>query len=273
MEKRAATQPCAAFERRGAEKRRFSLECGGQDFGARIKTETKTDLQTSSFWNGKRSKLAAIAGLNPCLRESTVYCDRCGLNFLPKQSVCTRCKRVPTRYWFQFMSLVTIFVAVLCNTVLGLFLLPRLAMAKHGQVLFRGWYSFNQKAALYGWVPLALGLLAWDYFVWKEARPKVKGWFTRKLLTFSLAAGIAPLLPWWIPAGQPPGEFLSMIGRHQGVPILLAWGVVLFVIILLCIDPESRDYLLGHGRTLSIVGTGMLLLVLTMTVVGWSLTY
>jgi len=189
-----------------------------------------------------------------------VYCDRCGLNFLPKQSVCTRCKRVPTRYWFQFMSLVTIFVAVLCNTFLSLFLLPRLALAHHGRVL-------------YGWVPLAIGLLAWDYFVWKEARPKVKGWFTRKLLTFSLAAGIAPLLPWWIPAGQPPSQFFDMIGRHQGVPILLAWGVVLVVTILLCIDPESRDYLLGHGRTLSIVSTGMLLLVLTMTVVGWSLTY
>ena len=64
-----------------------------------------------------------------------------------------------------------------------------------------------------------------------------------------------------------------MIGRHPGVPVMLAWSVVLFVTILLCIDPESRDYLLGHGRTLSLVSTGMLLLVLTMTVVGWSLTY
>jgi len=171
------------------------------------------------------------------------------------------------------MSLVTIFVAVLSNTVLSFFLLPRLAEAHNGRFLFRSWYWFNQKAALYGWVPLALGLLAWDYFVWKEARPKVKGWFTRKLLTFSLAAAVAPMLPWWIPAGQPPGEFLSMIGRHPGVPALMAWGVVLLVTILLCIDPESRDYLLGHGRTLSIVSTSMLVLVLAMTIVGWSLTY
>src|SRR2546429_2197153 len=37
--------------------------------------------------------------------------------------------------------------------------------------------------------------------------------------------------------------------------VLLAWGVVLVVTIVLCIDPESRDYLLGHGRTLSIVST------------------
>jgi len=50
-------------------------------------------------------------------------------------------------------ELVTIFVAVLCNTILGLFLLPRLAMANHGRVLFRGWSWFNQMAAMYGWVP------------------------------------------------------------------------------------------------------------------------
>jgi hypothetical protein len=202
-----------------------------------------------------------------------VFCDRCGMSFLPKQSVCTRCKRVPTRYWFQFMSLVGIFVAVLCNTLLGVFLLPHLATSPHSRVLFRAWYWFDQKSAVYGWVPLAAGLLAWDYFVWKGARPKVKGWFTRKLLTFSLAAGVAPLLPWWIPAGQPPGQFLAFLGRHPGVPSMLAWGVVLVVAIILCIERESRDYLLGHGRALSIVGTAMLLLVLTMTAVGWSLTY
>jgi hypothetical protein len=171
------------------------------------------------------------------------------------------------------MSLVTVLVAVLCNTVLGLFLLPRLAQAQHSRFLFRGWYWFDQKLALYGWVPVAVALLAWDYFVWKEARPKVKGWFTRKLLTFSLAAGVAPMIPWWIPAGQPSGEFLSMMARHPGLPALLAWGVVLLVSVLLCADRESRDYLLGHGRMLSVVSTVMLLVVLTMTIVGWSLTY
>ncbi len=83
-------------------------------------------------------------------------------------------------------------------------------------------------------------------------------------------AGIAPMIPWWIPAGQPPGEFLAMIGRHPGLPIMLAWGAVLFVIILLCLDGDTRDYLLGHGRVLSLVSLGTLLLILTMTVVGWS---
>jgi len=201
-----------------------------------------------------------------------VFCERCGLNFLPKQSVCTRCNVAATRHWFQLMSLVTLLVALLCNALVGLLLLPRLAEGTHSRFVFRAWLWLDYKASLYGWVPIAIGLLVWDYLVWKPARPKVKGWFTRKLLTFSLAAGLAPMLPWWIPAGQPPGEFLSMIGKYPGVPLLLAWGVVLFVIVLLCVNAESRDYLLGHGKALSVVSVGLLLLVLTMIVVGWSVT-
>jgi len=201
-----------------------------------------------------------------------VFCERCGSKFQPKQSVCPDCHVAATRHWFQLMSLVTLLVAVLCNALVGLLLLPRLAAGGHSRFVFRAWLWFDNKAALYGWVPIAMGLLAWDYFVWKSAKPKIKGWFTRKLLTFSLAAGLAPMLPWWIPAGQPPGQFLAMIGKHPGVPALLAWGVVLVVTVLLCLNAESRDYLLGHGKALSLVSVGLLLLVLTMTVVGWSVT-
>lgn len=202
-----------------------------------------------------------------------MFCDRCGSNFLPKQSVCGRCHVAATRHWFQLMSLATLLVAVLCNALVGLLLLPRLAAGGHSRLVFRAWLWFDHKSALYGWVPIAVALLAWDYFVWNEAKPKVKGWFTRKLLTFSLAAGLAPMLPWWVPAGQPPGQFLEMIGKYPGVPALLAWGVVLVVIVLLCVNAESRDYLLGHGKALSMVSLGLLLLVLTMTVVCWSVTY
>jgi hypothetical protein len=201
-----------------------------------------------------------------------VFCERCGLNFLPKQSFCTRCKVSATRHWFQLMSLMTLTVAVACNALVSMLLLPRLAAASHGAGVFRVWLWFNDQAALYGWVPLAVGLLAWDFLVWKEARPKVKGWFTRKLLTFSLAAGVAPMLPWWVPAGQPPGQFLAMIGKYPGLPAALAWAVILVVIVMLCADAESRDYLLGHGKALSIISVSALLLVLTMTVVGWTVT-
>lgn len=202
-----------------------------------------------------------------------MFCERCGLGFLPKQSVCSRCNVTATRHWFQLMSLATLLLAVLCNALVGLLLLPQLVEARHPRLFFQAWLWFDRKAALYGWAPLVAALLAWDYLVWKAARPKVKGWVTRKLLTFSLAAAVAPMLPWWVPAGQPPGEFLSMIGKYPGVPVLLAWGVVLVVAVLLCGNAESRDYLLGHGKALSVVSLGLLLLVLTLTLVGWSLAY
>lgn len=201
-----------------------------------------------------------------------MFCDRCGLHFLPKQSVCTRCRVAPTRHWFQLMSLVTLMVALTCNALVAWFLLPGLAHGRHASLLFRVWLWLDEKAALYGWVPLAIALLAWDYLSWKNARPKVKGWITRKLLTVVLVAGVTPILPWWVPAGQPPREFFSLIGRHPNLPVLLAWGVLVLVVSLLCTDAETRDYLLGHGRVLSVVSLGMLLLILTMTVVGWAIS-
>jgi hypothetical protein len=201
-----------------------------------------------------------------------VFCERCGLNFLPRQSVCTRCKVSATRHWFQLMSLVTLTVAFACNALVSMMLLPRLVSGARPSVVFRAWLWFDYKAALYGWVPLAIGLLAWDFLVWKEARPRVKGWFTRKLLTFSLAAGVAPMLPWWVPAGQPPTQFLALISKYPGAPAGLAWAVVMVVVILLVSDAESRDYLLGHGKVLSLISVGALLLVLTLTIFGWTLT-
>jgi hypothetical protein len=202
-----------------------------------------------------------------------VFCERCGQGFLPKESVCGRCKTAATRHWFQMTSLVTLLVAVLCNALVGLLLLPQLTGGRHSHFVLRAWLWFDRNAALYGWVPIALALLAWDLLVWKAARPKVKGWFTRKLLTFSLAAAVAPMLPSWIPAGQPPKQFLSMMAKCPGVPSLLAWGVVLVVVVLLCVNAESRDYLLGHGKALSVISLCLLLLVVTMTILSWSASY
>ena len=66
-----------------------------------------------------------------------MFCERCGLNFLPRQSVCSRCHVVATRHWFQLMSLVTLLVAVLCYALVGLLLLPRLAEGAHSRFVFR----------------------------------------------------------------------------------------------------------------------------------------
>ena len=202
-----------------------------------------------------------------------MFCDRCGLTFLPRQSVCTRCHTASTRHWLQLMSLVTLLVAVASNSLVGVLLLPRLVSQPHPRFLFRAWLWFDLKAALYGWIPLAVALLAWDYFIWRSARPKVKGWITRRLLTLAIGTGVAPLIPWWLPAGQPSNEFLVLLGKHPSLPLALAWGTIVVVAVLVCIDAESRGYLLGHGKTLSLVSLGLLLLVLSLAVVGWSLTY
>jgi len=150
--------------------------------------------------------------------------------------------------------------------------LPRHAAYGRARSVFHAWLWLDAKIAVYGWVPLAIGLLLWDFLVLRGSRrPKVRGWVTRKLLTFSLVAGVTPFIPPWLPAGQPPENFLTIIRSHPGLPLALAWGVVLFVIALVCMDAETRDSLLGQGKVLSLVGLGVLTLVLAMTLVGWSL--
>jgi hypothetical protein len=202
-----------------------------------------------------------------------MFCERCGLNFLPRQSVCTRCRAAASRHWLQLVGLLSLMLAVAANSVLGWFLLPRHVGGAHSQGIFRAWLWMDDKVALYGWVPLATGLLTWDFLVLRGSRrPKVRGWVTRKLLTFSLVAGVTPFIPSWVPAGQPSQNFLTTIRSHPGLPLALAWAVVLVVISLVCFEAETRDSLLGQGKVLSLVGVGVLFLLLAMTIVGWSIT-
>jgi hypothetical protein len=48
-----------------------------------------------------------------------VFCEHCGQQFLPMQSVCTRCGVTSTRHWFQLMSLVTAMIAIAGNTLVA----------------------------------------------------------------------------------------------------------------------------------------------------------
>jgi hypothetical protein len=201
-----------------------------------------------------------------------MFCERCGLNFLPKQSVCTRCGAAASRHWLQLVGLLSLMLAFAANSLLGWFLLPRLVGGAHPHGIFRAWLWVDDKVARYGWVPLALALLTWDFLVLRGSRrPKVRGWVTRKLLTFSLIAGVTPFIPSWLPAGQPSQNFFTLIHSHPGLPLALAWAVVLVVVSLVCFEAETRDSLLGQGKVLSLVGVGTLFLLLAMTIVGWSM--
>lgn len=213
-----------------------------------------------------------------------MYCENCGLQFLPVQSVCTRCGTTSTRHWFQLMSLAGLVIAAAANAAVASLVLPRLA-ATHGRHLgfaheslaVRAWLWTDLQAAVYGWIPLALGLLAWDYFVRQESAPviseKLKGYLVRALLILAIATGFAPLVPRWL---RPPAAVLVTAAKFPRLPALAAvsglawllpWTLVGIAAALLCINAQTRDSLLGHGRILSAVSLAVLGTVLILVLV------
>ncbi|MGH9474227.1 MAG: hypothetical protein ACRD2H_08120 [Terriglobales bacterium] len=207
----------------------------------------------------------------------TFYCERCGSELEPKSRGCTGCHAIPTRQWLQLVSLLMLLAALASNSAAALLVLPRLVHAHRAAALFRAWLWMDQKLAAFGWVPLIAGLLAWDFLVWRRAKlrgrgAKVKRWVTKKVLTFAAAAAITPLIPWWVPAGQPPSQFMALMGRFPALPATMAWAASAFALVLLCMHRPTRDSLLGHGKVLSAASLGVLFVVLAATMVGWSLT-
>lgn len=206
-----------------------------------------------------------------------MYCEYCGLKILPERPLCTRCGKVPTQQWVQLISLVILLLAIVGNSLAGWFLLPRLAATHSSAYFFRSWLWLDTESSLYGWMPLAAALLLWEFFVWRKIRkakpvPKIKGWVSRKILTFVLAAGFAPILPWWVPASQPSEKTLAVLSQYPGLPCAISWSAILIVAAVLCIKAETRDNLLGRGKVLSVVSLSALAFVLALTLIGWSLT-
>ncbi|HJZ63245.1 MAG TPA: hypothetical protein VKD70_02925 [Candidatus Acidoferrum sp.] len=206
-----------------------------------------------------------------------MYCEHCGLQIMPQKPVCSRCGVSPTYYWVQLTGLLILLLALLVNSLVAWFLLPRMAANHPGHRFFSDWAWTDRNISMYGWAPIAVALLVWDILVWQKvkkakAMPKIKGWLSRKMLTFVLAAGFAPILPWWIPAGQPSEKVMSTLATHPGLPALVSWSAILVACALLCVNAETREMLLGRGKALSIVSIGVLALVFGLTVFGWSLT-
>lgn len=206
-----------------------------------------------------------------------MYCENCGLQIFPEKPICTRCGKAPTQQFVQVMALAVLLLALIGNSLTGWLLLPRLATTHSQQFLFRAWLWTDMETAQYGWMPMAAAFLAWEFFVWRKIRKKrtvakIKSWASRKIVAFVLAAGFAPILPWWLPAGQPSEKTLAMLYRYPGLPCAVSWCAILIVGIVLCAKAETRDLLLGNGKTLSIVSLSMLTLFLALTLMGWSFT-
>lgn len=206
-----------------------------------------------------------------------MYCENCGLQIFPEKPSCTRCGKAPTEHLLQFIALLILLLTVVANSLTGWLLLPRLAATHPTHFVFRAWLWADQESAQYGWMPLAGGLLAWEFLVWRKVRKKktvakIKSWINRKLLTFVLAAGFAPILPWWIPAGQPSEKTLAVLSRYPGLPAMVSWSAIVIVAVVLCLKQESRAYLLGHGKALSAISLCVLATFLGLTLLAWSLT-
>jgi hypothetical protein len=60
-----------------------------------------------------------------------------------------------------------------------------------------------------------------------------------------------------------------MLYAASGLMWLLPWGMVGLAAAMLCINAQTRDSLLGHGRILSAVSLAILAAVLMMTLVAF----
>lgn len=197
-----------------------------------------------------------------------MFCERCGMQFLPRQSVCTHCNVTPTQHWLQLVSLTTLTIAIACNSLVALFLLPRLVIGEQPPFLFRAWLWVDEKLALYGWVAAAVALLVWAYWPRYGYEPEKEVRIARALLILLLLFAGAALLLTWMPL-QSAGGMRAAVEDHPGLILTLAWGVVVLVVGVLCSNGETRDRLLGKGRALSLVGLGLLFLVLMLMLLSW----
>jgi len=202
-------------------------------------------------------------------RRGPLYCERCGLGFLPRQSICTRCHTSPTRHWLQLAGLATLAVALAYNAFAVLHLLPQFVARGQRTGLFRVWLRIAQALSLYGWIVVAVVLLAWSFYGALhghklEFEVRLARLLLIVLLVGSAARFLLPLLraKWAVVA-------VGVIQNHTDLVRILPWGTVALALALINLNRETRDRLLGTGRALCLLGLGLLLLVMTFTLLGW----
>ena len=200
-----------------------------------------------------------------------MFCEDCGLQFWPRQSVCSRCGAVPTRQWLQLVSLFTLVVTFACNSWVDLYLLRRLVAGSTHPAAFHAWRWFNEKFSLFGWAAMAVALLTWSLWPRRDSEMQKKEWMARSFLMLLLLAGAVILLLPKIP-GDGAAHFRGALTNHPAVVLSLPWAIVALASGILCLDSETRDSLLGHGRVSTLISGGLLLLLLSMILLAWSAT-
>ncbi|MFQ5695179.1 MAG: hypothetical protein ACE5HB_04245 [Terriglobia bacterium] len=198
-----------------------------------------------------------------------MFCEQCGLTFIPKQSVCSGCERPPTRHWLQLVGLTTLTLALGLNALIASVLLPRLVESRHASAWLGGWLWVNEQLSALGWAVIAAGLLLWAYWPRYGYQPEKEMKAARLLLILVLAAGAVGLVLPLVSAGSLLGAKAALLANAK-LAAGGAWGLVVLAVALLCGNAETRDLLLGDGRALSLVSLGVLALMLGLVVLGWS---
>ena len=199
-----------------------------------------------------------------------MFCDRCGQQFLPRETVCAKCRAVSARYCLQLAGLATLALAIACNSYSSLALFPRLLAAHHAWP-FRVWIKLNGALSAYGWAAAAAGLLVWSFWLRRGYRIQKEEWLARVLVIQLLAVGFIALPIRWMSWKFFAAVRLA-IAEHRAIAPTAAWAMVILVAGLLCMDADVRESLVGQGRLLNVVCLVVLLLVMTMTLAGWAVS-
>lgn len=199
-----------------------------------------------------------------------MFCERCGQQFLPHESVCTRCREAPTRQWLQLIGLAMLAITVVFNSFSAATLFPRLAASGAQSWQFHVWFQLDDLFSEYGWIAAAVAVLVWSFWGRRGYQLRKREWLARVLLILLLlVAGIGALpLPKKF-LGR-AAEIRSTLQNSPGLGPTLAWVPIVLVVGILCLNNETRDSLLGHGRVLSLVSLCLLCLMLALATMGWS---
>ncbi len=196
-----------------------------------------------------------------------MFCDRCGMQMLAMQSTCG-CGAVATRHWLQFVSLLTLMLAGGTNFFITLYVLPRFFAGVEHSAVVSAWLWTSEILSVYGWVLIAVALLIWAFWPHHGYTPETPVRVAQGLLILALLVGIANTVFPMISAGWAAGVN-SFLSGYVGLILVLPWALVVLSLGGICVNAETRDFLLGTGKILSLVSLAVILTVITLSTLSW----
>ena len=197
-----------------------------------------------------------------------MFCDKCGLQMLAVQSTCG-CGAVATRHWLQFVSILTLLLA----GVMNFFVIRSMMSTALGNAslpfLIRIWIGISEFLSIHGWLVLAVALLVWAFWPHHGYTPEMPVRIGQGLLILALLSGLTGVIFPFIGADWAKGvnDFLA---GNPGVIPTLNWSLVVLALGGICYNAETRDFLLGTGKILSMVSLGVLSLVIILSIATWA---